>query len=137
MFGTGVKANEVKRALNKSDPSAEIVGFFAGPNENDSIMPGNQIISQGRTLSETAIALNVQEIVVALSERRGGAMPLRELLDCKLSGIRVLDLASYFEKTLGQIRLDSLYAGWLIFGDGFNQGRIRSFTKRILTSFFP
>ncbi|MGV0976147.1 MAG: TIGR03013 family XrtA/PEP-CTERM system glycosyltransferase [Azonexus sp.] len=131
VFGTGIKAHEVKRALNKSDPSAEIVGFFAGPNENDSIMPGNQIISRGKTLSETAMALNVQEIVVALSERRSGAMPLRELLDCKLSGIQVLDLASYFEKTLGQIRLDSLYAGWLIFGDGFNQGRIRSFTKRI------
>ena len=131
VFGTGIKAHEVKRALNKSDPSAEIVGFFAGPNENDSIMSGNQIISRGKTLSETAMALNVQEIVVALSERRSGAMPLRELLDCKLSGIQVLDLASYFEKTLGQIRLDSLYAGWLIFGDGFNQGRIRSFTKRI------
>ena len=136
VFGTGVKANEVKRALNKSDPGAEIVGFFAGPNENDSIMPGNQIISRGKTLSETAIALNVQEIVVALSERRSGAMPLRELLDCKLSGIQVLDLASYFEKTLGQIRLDSLYAGWLIFGDGFNQGRIRSLTKRIFDIVF-
>jgi sugar transferase (PEP-CTERM system associated) len=136
VFGTGVKANEVKRALNKSDPSAEIVGFFAGPNENDSIMPGNQIISRGKTLSETAIALNVQEIVVALSERRSGAMPLRELLDCKLNGIQVLDLASYFEKTLGQIRLDSLYAGWLIFGDGFNQGRIRSFTKRTFDVIF-
>ena len=49
-------------------------------------------------------------------------MPLRELLDCKLQGVRVLDLASHFEQTLGQIRLDSLYAGWLIFGDGFRQG---------------
>ena len=115
----------------KSDPGAEIVGFYAGPNENDSVMPDNQIISRGRTLTENAIALNVHEIVVALSERRGGSMPLRELLDCKLSGIRVLDLASYFEKTLGQIRLDSLYAGWLIFGDGFNQGRIRTLSKRI------
>ena len=39
VFGTGVKAHEVRRALNKSDPGAEIVGFYAGPNENDSIMP--------------------------------------------------------------------------------------------------
>ena len=131
VFGTGVKAYEVKRALNKSDPTAEIVGFFAGPNENDAIIPGNQKLSLGRTLSETALAMNVQEIVVALSERRGGSMPLRELLDCKLSGIGVLDLASYFERTLGQIRLDSLYAGWLIFGDGFNQGYLRSLIKRL------
>ena len=51
VFGTGVKAHEVKRALDRSDPAAEIVGFFAGPNENDSIMPGNQTLSQGRTLT--------------------------------------------------------------------------------------
>lgn len=131
VFGTGVKAHEVKRALDKSNHAVEIVGYFAGPNESDTIMHGNQALSRGRTLTEVALALNAQEIVVALSERRGGSMPLRELLDCKLQGIRVLDLASYFEKTLGQIRLDSLYAGWLIFGDGFNQGYFRSLTKRI------
>jgi len=67
---------------------------------------------------------------VAVTERRGGVLPLRELLDCKLAGVRVLDLASHFEQTLGQIRLDSLYAGWLIFGDGFRQGFWRTTIKR-------
>jgi sugar transferase (PEP-CTERM system associated) len=64
-------------------------------------------------------------------ERRGGAMPLRELLDCKLYGVKVLDLASHFEQTLGQIRLDALRAGWLIFGDGFRQGFVRTLVKRV------
>ncbi len=136
VFGTGIKANEVKRTLTKSDPSAEIVSFIAGPNENDSILPGSVIHSRGMTLTETATALKAQEIVVALSERRGGSMPLRELLDCKVNGIQVFDLASYFEKTLGQIRLDSLYAGWLIFGDGFSQGYLRTRVKRISDIFF-
>ena len=131
VFGSGIKAQEVKRALIRSDPSAEIVGFFTGPNEFDSIMPGKQIVCPGGTLLEAAIAAKAQEIVVALTERRGGSMPLRDLLDCKLRGIKVLDLASYFERTLGQIRLDSLYAGWLIFGEGFDQGRIRVVTKRL------
>ena len=57
-------------------------------------------------------------------------LPLRELLDCKLAGVNVLDLASYFERTLGQIRLDSLKVGWLIFSEGFRQGWLRSFVKR-------
>lgn len=43
----------------------------------------------------------------------------------------MVDLASHFEQTLGQIRLDSLYAGWLIFGDGFRQGSLRSGVKRL------
>lgn len=131
VFGTGAKAHEVKEAQTRSDPSAEIVGYFTASNEIELFVPGNQIVSPTRTLYESALATNAQEIVVALSERRGGSMPLRELLDCKLRGIKVLDLATYFERTLGQIRLDSLYAGWLIFGEGFNQTRARALMKRL------
>ena len=131
VFGTGTQALAVMRALNKSDPSAEIVGYFPSPNDESTVVPETQILSRTKTLTDTAKALKVDEIVVALTERRGGSMPLRELLDCKLHGIRVLDLASHFEQTLGQIRLDSLYAGWLIFGDGFRQGTFRSVVKRL------
>jgi sugar transferase (PEP-CTERM system associated) len=83
------------------------------------------------TLTETAVRLGVDEIVVALTERRSGSMPLRQLLDCKASGIKVHDLNTHFEKTLGQIRLDYLDASWLIFGDGFNQGALRTAVKRV------
>jgi len=131
VFGTGARALGVKRALNKSDPSAEILGFFPSPNEEEIAVPGNMVLSRNRSLTDTAITMKADEIVVALTERRGGSMPLRELLDCKLQGIRVLDLASHFEQTLGQIRLESLYAGWLIFGDGFRQGTLRTLVKRI------
>ncbi len=131
VFGTGTRALAVKMTLNKSDPSAEIVGFFPSPNEDNPAVPVNRILSRSKSLTETALTLDVHEIVVALTERRGGSMPLRELLDCKLHGIRVFDLASYFEQTLGQIRLESLYAGWLIFGDGFSQGTFRSAVKRL------
>lgn len=131
VFGTGSRALDVKRALNKSDPTAEIVGFFPSPVQEEPAIPGNMILSRATSLTDTAKSLKADEIVVAITERRGGAMPLRELLDCKLHGIKVLDLASHFEQTLGQIRLDSLYAGWLIFGDGFRQGTLRTIVKRL------
>jgi sugar transferase (PEP-CTERM system associated) len=131
VFGTGQQALAVKRALDHSDPSAEIIGFFPGSNEDQPQVSPNMVLSRDLSLTDTARNLKADEIVVALSERRGGSMPLRELLDCKLQGVRVLDLASHFEQTLGQIRLDSLYAGWLIFGDGFCQGTFRTVIKRL------
>lgn len=130
VFGVGEPALAVQRALKKSDPAGEVIGFYPGPNEEVSAVPGDMILSREHSLTDTAIHLKVHGIVVALSERRGGSMPLRELLDCKLQGIRVVDLASHFEQSLGQIRLESLYAGWLIFGDGFRQGAWRTFIKR-------
>ena len=57
-------------------------------------------------------------------------LSLRELLDCKLLGTRILDLSTFFERVQGQVRLDSLRASWLIYGDGFRQGWTRTFVKR-------
>lgn len=131
VFGAGEHALAVRRALDKSDPNIQIVGYFPSPSEDAVRVPVDQLLPVAKSLTDTARSLKVDEIVVALSERRGGAMPLRELLDCKLHGIKVLDLASHFEQTLGQIRLDALRAGWLIFGDGFRQGVFRTMVKRL------
>lgn len=135
VFGASARSLDVINALTKSDPSAIIVGFYPSPNDEEFVAPAPLVVPRTRSLTDTAIALKAEEIVVAVTERRGGAMPLRELLDCRLQGIKVFDLASHFEQTLGQIRLDSLYAGWLIFGDGFRQGTARTVIKRIFDIF--
>ncbi len=131
IYGAGPAAETVGRTLKASDPNAHIVGYLAGPNEKDPTVPAKELLTQADTLTETASRLGVDEIVVALTERRAGSMPLRQLLDCKASGIKVYDLNTHFEKTLGQIRLDYLNASWLIFGDGFNQGAWRTAVKRV------
>ncbi|PHV13358.1 TIGR03013 family XrtA/PEP-CTERM system glycosyltransferase [Chitinimonas sp. BJB300] len=131
IFGAGAEADTVGAVLKKSDPDIQIMGFYPSPTDTETVVPGASLLSRERLLFDTASALKVNEIIVAVKERRGGVLPLRELLDCKLSGVRVLDLASYFERALGQIRLDSLRAGWLIFGDGFRQGRVRTVVKRV------
>jgi sugar transferase (PEP-CTERM system associated) len=131
IFGSGPEARTVGNVLKKSDPDIQIVGFYPGPAENEACVPEQLLLPRSRSLTDTARSLNVNEIIIAVQERRGGVLPLRELLDCKLSGVNVLDLASYFERALGQIRLDSLKVGWLIFGEGFRQGWGRTFVKRL------
>ncbi|WP_245606836.1 TIGR03013 family XrtA/PEP-CTERM system glycosyltransferase [Simplicispira psychrophila] len=129
IFGVGKRAHIVGKALKNNDPSIELVGYFAGLQEHDSDISEGKIIPKGETLTEIVKKNQVDEIVVALSERRGGSMPMRELLDCKLKGIKVIDISTHFEQYSGQIRLDTLYAGWLIFSGGFNQGFMRSGIK--------
>jgi sugar transferase (PEP-CTERM system associated) len=121
----------VSEVLRKSDPDIQIVGFYPSSTDREIAISGQFALPRSQSLSDTARALNVDEIIVAVQERRGGILPLHELLDCKLAGVTVLDLASYFERTLGQIRLDSLRAGWLIFGEGFRQGWGRTIVKRL------
>lgn len=91
--------------------------------------------SDGNTLSAKDLPRivkqrRVAEIVVALRERRGGYEPLEQLLLCRLMGVRVLDLSSFFERELGLVKLAHLRTSWLIYGSGFDQGRLRAFVKR-------
>ena len=130
IFGTGAAAQLVGQTLTAADPLTKIVGYLQGPNEKESVIAAQSIVAGDRSLYDTARQLEVDEIVVALTERRAGSMPLRELLDCKVRGIRVFDITTHFERTLGQIRIDFVNAGWLIFGDGFNQGFYRAAVKR-------
>jgi sugar transferase (PEP-CTERM system associated) len=130
IYGAGPSAQLVAQTLVQSDPHAEVVGFVMGPNETQVAVSSHEILKADRPLSQLAHDLRVDEIVVALTERRGGSMPLRELLDCKLSGVRVLDTSTHFEKSLAQIRIDHVHAGALIFGEGFNQGWLRTAIKR-------
>ena len=131
IFGSGEAASVVAQTLRAADRNLEIVGFYPGPNETSPAVPADQMLTRKLSLIQTAHAHDVDEIVVALTERRGGSMPLRELLDCKAQGVKVQDLNSHFEHRLGQIRIDFLNAGWLIFGDGFNQGLQRTMVKRV------
>lgn len=131
VFGAGSAAKVVGETIVRADPNVEIVGYLAGPNERDVAVPEGEVLPESRSLMETARQLQVDEIVVALTERRAGSMPLRQLLDCKLTGVKVYDLATHFEKRLGQIRLDFVNAGWLIFSDGFNQGSWHTGVKRV------
>ncbi len=131
VYGTGERAATVGQSLQHASAHVELVGYYASPNETEARVPAAAIVAPGERLDLLAQREGVDEIVVALTDRRGGAMPMRELLDCKLRGVRVSDVATYFEQNLGQIRIESASAGWLIFGEGFNQGFLRTLVKRV------
>jgi sugar transferase (PEP-CTERM system associated) len=71
----------------------------------------------------------IDEIVVAVDDRRR-RLPLEEILDCKMSGVHICDLATFFERETGKIKLDIINMSWLIFSDGFLVGSGRDIVKR-------
>jgi sugar transferase (PEP-CTERM system associated) len=130
IIGTGADAQAVYRDLTLPiKRSVEVVGFYPVAGDEPMLVDPRRVLVQGNLL-ELIRENRISEIVVAVRERRHGAMSLRDLLDCKLAGVRVLDQSSFFERVQGQVRIDSLRASWLIYGDGFRQGVIRSCVKR-------
>jgi sugar transferase (PEP-CTERM system associated) len=130
IVGTGRDANAVEAALNKSASGISVVAFYPSNGSGHTMVAAEKIVPTGTSLTEAAKRLRVDEIVVATREQRGGTLPLSDLVDCRLEGVRVTCLASFFERFRGEIPIDSLKAGWLIYSEGFRQGWGRSFVKR-------
>lgn len=131
VLGTGAKAKEYSDLI-ESDLSChkfKIVGFVPLPGEEQRV-PFPSVLSAEWLLAALANKYSVSEVIVAVGDRRNGSFPIQELLECKLNGVKVSDCAKFYERERGQIRVDSLHPSWLVFGDGFEQGILRTSVKR-------
>ena len=58
-------------------------------------------------------------------------MPVHEILDCKMDGVDVLDMLSFFERETGRVKLDMVNPSWLFLSDGFRVSVSSSIAKRL------
>jgi sugar transferase (PEP-CTERM system associated) len=105
------------------------VGFVPLGESGTKIDSGGRILGN-RSLAEVASTESIEEIVVALDERRG-SLPVKALLDCKLNGIAITDYSSFWERENCKVDLDTLHPSWLIFSDGFVGGSVQMTIKRL------
>lgn len=100
-------------------------------NDSDCYLKKTKVLKDQGSILSIAKKHKVDEIVVGVRERRNGGLPAEQLLECKLAGIEVVDLSSFFERETGQIQLESLNPSWMIFSDGFRRGSVKDMTKRL------
>ncbi|MFK8016448.1 MAG: TIGR03013 family XrtA/PEP-CTERM system glycosyltransferase [Gammaproteobacteria bacterium] len=120
VYGAGEKAASILGLRRRTDRRGfEILGFIRS-NEDEPQVESDRLVEVVGSLSDYALEKSIDEVVVAIDDRRrGGHIP--DLLDCKLSGVRVTDALSFFERETGKVRLDLLYPSWLIYSDGFDR----------------
>jgi sugar transferase (PEP-CTERM system associated) len=85
----------------------------------------------GESLPTVVKKHGIDEIVLAVRDRRGGGFPVQELLECRLNGTKVTELSAFFEREYQQVFLGSLNPSWIVLGDGFRQGFFRTTVKRL------
>ena len=130
VLGTGQQAKQVEMSLKEGNIGVKLVGFYPIENGEELAVLPKQIIGSGEPLAQAVRRHSVDEIVVAVRQQRGGVLPLQELLACRLNGIKITDLARFFERFHGHVPLDMSRASWFIYGDGYRQNWLRRFVKR-------
>src|SRR5262249_11464141 len=73
----------------------------------------------------------VHRVIVAMADRRG-TLPVMEVLQLRLAGVKIEEATSWLEKITGRIEVDNLYPSWLVFADGFRFSAGFMLLRRIL-----
>jgi sugar transferase (PEP-CTERM system associated) len=136
IVGTGAEALAVEKVINEMGPRRSVVvGFYpAGVEDAPAGRPAEgeaRLFPRSIELSAIIQRFKVDEVIVAVREQRGGVLPIRELLECRINGVPVRDLSAFYERVRGEVPIESLKASWLIYGGGFAQDAARTFVKRV------
>lgn len=130
VLGAGARADRLRKLGERPEAGFAIVGYIgmssAAPAVEEAIH--RDAINN---LTRYVENLGVSEVVLALEERRN-ALPLKDLLRIKTTGVHVNDFSTFMERETGRVDLDTVNPSWLIFSDGFSSGRaLSSAAKRI------
>jgi len=128
VLGTGGRAQRFVASLrSRPEIGIDVVGWSRRV-EPDPDNPEDL----GTGLMEMVSKRQVNRVIVALGDRRG-AMPVRELLEVRLSGVKVEDVTGILEKITGKVEIEGLYPSWLIFSEGFRLGSAFIFARRVVS----
>jgi sugar transferase (PEP-CTERM system associated) len=128
VLGTGNHAQQILEREADSD-TFMVVGFVQLHDAEDVIPQARRVSLQG-SLLDCAVQRDADEMVMAVDDRRR-RLPVHDLLDCKMAGITVMDMPSFFEKEAACIRIDMLTPGWLLTSSGFRVRGLGQYGKRL------
>jgi sugar transferase (PEP-CTERM system associated) len=134
ILGTGPIAQTMGDLLLRNNNGLALAGYVNCLGE-PIYVPRDNIIGKGEGLLDIALKEKVQQIVVSLSERRG-TLPVREVLNCKLQGINIIDGPSFYEMITGKLLIENINPSHLIFSEGFRLTAIQRYLKRIVDTVF-
>lgn len=130
VLGAGHRADRLRKLGERREAGFVIVGYVA-------MSPQTPVVADAihrdaiPNLTRHVENLGVAEVVLALEERRN-ALPLKDLLRIKTTGVYVNEFSTFLERETGRVDLDTVNPSWLIFSDGFSSGRmVSSAVKRL------
>jgi sugar transferase (PEP-CTERM system associated) len=126
VLGMGERAQRLLNGLRtRSELGVEVAGWSGNV---EGAMTREAIAAH---LMELMRGHSVHRVIVAMDDRRG-TLPVMDMLQLRLNGIKIEEATSWLEKISGRIEVDNLYPSWLIFADGFRFSASFMLLRRII-----
>jgi sugar transferase (PEP-CTERM system associated) len=115
VLGTGERAQRVVLGLRQNPEIGVEIASWTGKMEGAVTRD-----SVAAHLMEVVHRQRVHRVIVAMPDRRG-TIPMPELLQLRMRGVKIEEATSWLEKISGKIEVENLYPSWLVFGEGFRR----------------
>ncbi len=130
ILGAGPLAERIGSLISLPNREYVLAGYVSCGSTMVNV-PSDEIVGSFENIFETVKKSKADKVVVSLSERRG-VFPLQEMLNCKLSGVKVMDAPSFYEKVTGKLMLEDITPSWFIFSRGFRITVVSRIVKRFI-----
>jgi len=111
VLGMGERAQRLVQGLrSRAELGVEVVGWSSNVELKREALASH--------LMELIQLHGVHRVIIAMPDRRG-TLPVMEMLQLRLSGVKIEEATSWLEKISGRIEVENLYPSWLIFAEGF------------------
>ena len=130
VLGAGNNADLINsRMRRKADRRSFLVVGFVPVAGQPVVVRDELLVKPPGTLADLVEELQIDELVIAPDERRGG-LPMEDMLQCVQHGVNVIDLSTFFEREAGMVQLNIVDPSWLVFSGGFDYSTPRRLSKR-------
>jgi sugar transferase (PEP-CTERM system associated) len=131
VLGTGSRVMRLAEYAQRN-PNHQVIGYVSlQPSKHYVPLPHVLPMAPGDSLLSVVEKYAIDQIVVAVRDRRGGGFPVQQLLECRMKGVKVVELPTFFEREYRQVLLESLNPSWMVLGDGFRKGFFANTVKRL------
>jgi len=127
VLGTGDRAQRLVQGLRQNPELGVEIASWTGKLEG-----AITIESVGAHLMEVCRDRRIHRVIVAMPDRRG-MIPMHQLMELRMQGVKIEEATSWLEKISGKIEVDNLYPSWLVFSDGFRRSALFVAIRRFLS----
>ena len=127
VLGTGERAQSVVLGLRQNPEIGVEIASWTGKMEGAVTRE-----SVAAHLMEIVHKQKVHRVIVAMPDRRG-TIPMPELLQLRMQGVKIEEATSWLEKISGKIEVENLYPSWLVFGEGFRRSTAFILVRRAVS----
>ncbi|MCX7965105.1 MAG: sugar transferase [Syntrophorhabdaceae bacterium] len=112
IIGAGRAGNKIYEILKK-DSSVSIVGFIDSNHMRRAHHHNTKFFQNADEIEQIVKNEHIDHLVLAIKELKDNQL-IKKILNCKLSGVKIYDIPSFYEEVLGRIEVEYLNDLWIL-----------------------